>query len=133
MDLREYIGTGPSFLKYWNFTQQPGNPKLYTAEMKESRRLDVLFEKDRLMWCLYLVTLPPSEQEEDDIPLVLKHLDEYLDRCSRAEAGRINSVMYRSISELTVLHGLKRVPHPSQKDNRNSRRRQYFRYCAKGR
>lgn len=102
VDLREYIGIAPSFQKYWNYTQVPGNPKLYNAEMKEN--LGVLFEKDHLMWCLYLVSLKPSEQAEDDIPLVLRHLDEYLDTCSRTEAGRINSVMYRFISELTVLH-----------------------------
>ena len=112
VDLREYIGIAPSFQKYWSFTQDPGNPKLYNAEMKENGRLDVLFEKDRLMWCLYLVTLQPSEQTEDDIPLVLRHLDEYLDKCSRTEAGRINSVMYRFISELTVLHQISSALKP---------------------
>ena len=110
VDLREYIGIAPSFQKYWSFTQVPGNPKLYSAEMKED--LGVLFEKDHLMWCLYIVTLPPSEQAEDDIPLVLRHLDEYLDTCSRTEAGRINSVMYRSISEITVLHQINSMLKP---------------------
>ena len=110
VDLREYIGIAPSFQKYWNYTQVPGNPKLYNAEMKEN--LGVLFEKDHLMWCLYLVTLKPSEQAEDDIPLVLRHLDEYLDTCSRTEAGRINSVMYRFISELTVLHQINSMLKP---------------------
>ena len=109
-DLREYIGIAPSFQKYWNYTQVPGNPKLYNAVMKEN--LGVLFEKDHLMWCLYLVSLPPSEQEEDDIPLVLRHLDEYLDTSSRTEAGRINSVMYRFISELTVLHQIHSMLKP---------------------
>ena len=110
VDLREYVGIAPSFQKYWNFTQVPGDPKLYTAEMKES--LGVLFEKDRLMWCLYLVTLKPSEQADDDVPLILRHLDEYLDTCSRTEAGRINSVMYRFISELTVLHQINSMLKP---------------------
>ena len=112
VDLKEYLGTAPSFQKYWKFAQEAGNPKLYTAEMKERDRLDVLFEKDRLMWCLYLVTLDPSEQTEDDIPLVLRHLDVYLDTCSRAEEGRINSVMYRFISELTVLHQIDSMLKP---------------------
>ena len=49
VDLKEYLGTAPSFQKYWTFTQERGNPKRYTAEMKESKRLDVLFEQDRLM------------------------------------------------------------------------------------
>ena len=93
VDLKEYPGTAPSSKKYWDYAQEAGNPKLYTAEMKESNRVDVLFEKDRLMWYLFLVTLPPSEQTEDDIPLVLRHLDVYLDTCSHPEAGRINSVM----------------------------------------
>lgn len=44
------------------------------------------------------------EQTEDDIPLVLRHLDVHLNMCSCVEAGRINAVMYRFISELTVLH-----------------------------
>ncbi|CAD6583966.1 MAG: hypothetical protein ASARMPRED_001565 [Alectoria sarmentosa] len=112
VDLREYIGIAPTFQKYWTFAQEPGNPKRYTADMKERGRLDVLFEKDRLMWCLYLVTLAPSEQAYDDIPLVLRHLDDYLDKCSRAEAGRINSVMYRFVSELTVLHQINSALEP---------------------
>lgn len=49
VDLREYIGTAPTFQKYWSFAQEPGNPKRYTADTKERGRLDVLFEKDRLM------------------------------------------------------------------------------------
>ena len=64
------------------------------------------------MWYLYLVTLPPSKQTEDNIPLVLRHLDVYLDTCSRAEAGRINSVMYRFISKLTVLHQIDSMLKP---------------------
>lgn len=56
------------------------------------------------MWCLYLVTLDPSKQADDDITLVPRHLDDCLDKCSPAEAARINSVMYRFVSELTVLH-----------------------------
>ena len=138
VDLREYLGIAPSFQKYWNFAQDPGNPKLYMAEMKEKNRLDVLFEKDRLMWCLYLVTLPPSEQTEDDVPLVLRYLDEYLDNCSRTEAGRINSVMYRFISELTVLHQISSVLKPFKPFYPRMRRffmeisdRPLWRFCAK--
>ena len=52
------------------------------------------------------------EQTEDDIPLVLRHLDVYLDTCSRAEAGRIKAVMYRFISELTVLHQIDSMLKP---------------------
>ena len=110
MDLREYVGIAPSFQKYWSFTQVPGNPKLYNAVMNQN--VGVLFEKDRLMWYLYLVTLNPSEQADDDVPLILRHLDGHLDTCSRTEAGRINSVMYRFISELTVLHQINATLKP---------------------
>lgn len=83
--------------------------------MKDSNRLDFLFEEDRLMWCLYLVTLHPSEQTDDNIPLVLRHLDDYLDKRSRVEAGRINSVMYRFVSELTVLHQINSALKPHRR------------------
>lgn len=112
VDLKEYLGTAPSFQKYWTLTQDWENPKRYTTEMKESKRLDIVFEQHRLMWCLYLVRLHPSEQDYNDIPLVLRHLDEQLDKCSRAEAGKINSVMYRFISELTVLHQIQSALKP---------------------
>lgn len=52
------------------------------------------------------------DETEDDIPLVLKNLDVYLDTCSRTEAGRINAVMYRFISELPVLHQIASMLKP---------------------
>lgn len=70
---------------------------------------------DRLMWCPYLVTLDPDELTDYDIPLVLKHLDDYLHKYSRAEVGRINLVMYRSISVLTVLHRINTALKPRRR------------------
>lgn len=78
------------------------------------------------------------EQTEDDIPLVLRHLDVYLDTCSRAEAGRINAVIYRFISELTVLHQIDSMLKPLRRFHPKMRaffaaisNRPQWRFCLK--
>ena len=103
-DLRRVLATVPSFQEYWEMTENLGDATRIVMEMKKGVNLKYMHEKDRLLWCICVLSMEPDDQFPWDIAFVLQQLDDHLARSSRAEAARIGPIAHGYVSEVAAIH-----------------------------
>lgn len=105
LDLQQDLASAPSFKDYWEVTEITEGPvHRVVVRLRNKYKLEELYEKDRLMWCLYILALEPVEQSSWDVPLVLQRLDDHLTNSPPVEVARVSSIMYGYVAEVAALN-----------------------------
>lgn len=113
VNLRRCMRKSPVFQPYFEFkTWQTEDSPIAQGYAIVPREPETLYHRDRLAWCLFMLTVEPMTYSDmapnavhagHDHHFVLQHLDSYISTQPYKESQRIDSVMCRILTDLTAV------------------------------